>query len=1489
MMTGTNKHSKPKLPFRKSHAFIVGINDYLHLNKLTTAVNDAKKLGEVLASTQGFDVYDLLDAPKHKIETLLKKTIIKKVKEDDRVLFYFAGHGIASQGDDLPEGYIMPVDAIKEDVNSFISMKDIRDAFNMIPCSHALLILDCCFSGAFKWSSRYRDSGTFMPKRIYKERFDRFVTDPAWQVITSSAYDQLAIDILQEHPIGKRNDEDMDHSPFAKALFTGLQGAADIIPADGGDGLITAAELYLYLRQQVETLSIDADERRRQTPLMFFLEKHDKGEFIFFHPGHRLNLPPIPEREPYKGLNSFEEKDNELFYGRKRVINHLLKKIDEENLVVVTGASGTGKSSVVKAGLIPELRKQGFNILPVIRPGKTPVTSLEKALHKSGLLSDDVSFTKDKRVIEEKINLDKNVLVIDQYEELITQCKKEERDGFIEILKGILDKNQQGLFKIILTIRADFEPQFKGSALEQYWQGGRYTVPPFTMEELREVIVNPTIQEVLFFEPPELVDRIIGEVIQAPGALPLLSFTLSELYRSYIRSGRINRTLSEEDYKKLGGVCGALNTRAENFYKKLDTKQQDILHKIMLRMISIDGSEPARKKISKDELTFSQREENQRVEIVIDKLVEERLVIKENGNNNQYYVEPAHDALINSWVTFRGWLNDEGKVNIILQNRLGAAVKDYYPEHKGKLWHDDNRLEQLKEKLDSQDTWLNQKEENFVRESIKLKKRRKDIITAIAIIVFFSLSILTIFAWYQKNEAQKEAKIAQANYLASQAQLRLESDPAAAISLAKDAYLLDQNKNVTQVLSAASAQTLEHPLYNANLQHEYYVNSAVFSPSGNRILTASEDKTAKLWDLQGKLLQEFKHENPVTSAVFSPDERTILTVSRDKSSRMWNLQGRLLQEFTHEKIVTSAVFSPDGRTILTASDDNTARLWNPQGALLRVFSHRSDVKAARYSPEGTRILTLSRDLNAWLLDMEGKPIKGQYPVNSVDFSPGGKYIVFVLYNNTVKLWDLADNTEKIFKGFNRVVHQAAVTPDERSILIAYLGGALEKLDINSQSIVSFGRHKDTVTSIVFSPDGAQLLTTSNDRTAKLWDLNGGLIADLYLHKDSIQAAAFSPDGARVLTASRDNTAKLWDLKDQLATQVILHWEEVNYAGISPAGTSIITISGGNNVQLWDLRGTLKANLNKHTKTVHTAVFSPDGTRILTASADNTAKLWNLEGTVITNLSQHTDNVNSAVFSPDGRFILTASYDSTAKLWDMQGNLRQSFKHRKDVISAVFSPDGRTILTASFDETAKLWDPRGTLLKEFNKQYGQVKVAIFSPDGTKVLTVSASARLWDVNGKHLTEFNILKLLEGKMKIEENHFVTDAEFSPDGKSMLAVYNDNTVRLWNLDGILLMQADHKAKIYSAFFSLNGNRIVTASADNTIKLWDLQGNLWAEFDKHEGNVYSAVFSPDGGSILSASADKTVKLWRTPDGIIQWLQKAYIPSYKLEGNSNPK
>jgi hypothetical protein len=281
-----------------------------------------------------------------------------------------------------------------------------------------------------------------LPSIIYEERFYQYAQDAAWQVITSSASDQKALDILSNRVLGMRDTGDEEYSPFARALLDGLDGAADTIPKDGGDGVITATELYSYLRDRVEDETMD--HGLRQSPSFFSLSNHDKGQYIFLHPRHRLNLPPIPDRNPYMGLNSYNEIDRSLFFGRDRVVADLKKLTENNNLIVISGASGTGKSSAIKAGLIPALRDQDWDILPVIRPGQEPMKSLMMEIpHIDDLLHADRPA----------------VLLIDQYEELITQCHDpNERIDFENLLAFWVQSLPQ--LRIVISLRADFEPQF---------------------------------------------------------------------------------------------------------------------------------------------------------------------------------------------------------------------------------------------------------------------------------------------------------------------------------------------------------------------------------------------------------------------------------------------------------------------------------------------------------------------------------------------------------------------------------------------------------------------------------------------------------------------------------------------------------------------------------------------------------------------------------------------------------------------------------------------------------------------------------------------------------------------------------------------------------------------------------------------------------------------------------------------------------------------
>ena len=352
----------PPAPFAHSVAVVIGIDHYRNgIPELRTAANDARRMGELLHTQHGYELIALLDsdATLANITTLLTTTLPARIGSDDRVLFYFAGHGVARDGDEGPNGYLLPADATRGDDTTYLDMPLVHDALLKLTCRHMLVILDSCFAGAFRWSGTrsFEEDVTV----VHQEKYDRFVHDAAWQVITSASQDQRAIDQLSSGALGSR-DGNGEHSPFALALFDGIAGKSDLIPKGEGDGLVTATELYLYLDDTLESAAQAVG--RTQTPRLWPLSKHDKGEYVFFVPGRDLTLPPAPpltfDSNPWRGLTSYEAADAALFFGRDDEIAALRARIDAAPLTVVLGASGTGKSSLVKAGVVPTLPGEGW-------------------------------------------------------------------------------------------------------------------------------------------------------------------------------------------------------------------------------------------------------------------------------------------------------------------------------------------------------------------------------------------------------------------------------------------------------------------------------------------------------------------------------------------------------------------------------------------------------------------------------------------------------------------------------------------------------------------------------------------------------------------------------------------------------------------------------------------------------------------------------------------------------------------------------------------------------------------------------------------------------------------------------------------------------------------------------------------------------------------------------------------------------------------------
>jgi WD40 repeat protein/serine/threonine protein kinase len=617
--------------------------------------------------------------------------------------------------------------------------------------------------------------------------------------------------------------------------------------------------------------------------------------------------------------------------------------------------------------------------------------------------------------------------------------------------------------------------------------------------------------------------------------------------------------------------------------------------------------------------------------------------------------------------------------------------------------------------------------------------------------------------------------------------------------------------------------------------HEGAVTSAALSPDGTRIVTASSDHTARVWDASSaaEVAVLRGHEGGVVSAAFSPDGTRIVTASWDNTARVWDAaSGKELAVLRgHERGVESVAFSPDGTRILTASVDKTARVWDAaSGKELAVLrGHEGAVTSAAFSPDGARIVTASFDITARIWDAaSGKELAalrghGSW-VNFAAFSPDGARIVTASRDRTARVWDGASGKDP-------------------PVLRGHEGGVL---------------------SAAFSPDGLRVLTASEDKTARVWDVASGKeLAVLRGHEGAVTSAAFGPDGARIVTASHDRTARVWNASSGEELAVLRgHESWVISAAFSPDGARIVTASFDMTARVWDAAsGKNPPVLRGHEGGVASAAFSPDGTRIVTASADRTARVWDAtDGKELAVLNGHLARPRSAAFSPDSTRIVTASDDKTARVWDAASGKELAVLrgHDGEVMSAAFSPDGARIVTASYDSTSRVWDAAsGKELAVLRGHESFVYSAAFSPDGARIVTAShdRTARVWNAaSGKELA------VLRGHESL-----VNSAAFSPNGARIVTASSDHTARVWDASSAeeAAVLRGHEDGVVSAAFSPDSLRILTASEDKTAGVWDAaSGRELAVLRGHEGGVASAAFSPDGSRIITASLDGTARVW---------------------------
>ncbi len=1537
------------MEFRRSHAIIIGINDYRNgIPKLATAVDDATRLATVLQTSHGYTVQLLIeDVTRERLIACFSQTLPAQMGQDDRLLVYFAGHGIALDGDDGPQGYLIPQDASPETSDSFLAMTDVHRWLAALPCRHLLTILDCCFAGAFRWASTRHLQP--LPDKLYQERYDRFLRDPAWQVLTSAAYDQKALDVLAGSVVGERgitSVADQSHSPFALALFAALAGAGDVSPRAAGDGVITATELYLYLRDAVE---VQADRAfHRQTPGLWPLTKHDKGEYIFLVPGHVVNLEPAPPltaaNNPYRGLKAYEEKDAQLFFGRTALIKQLTAQVLAWPLTLVLGASGTGKSSLVKAGLLPSIRNLAadegedvdvWHILPLMRPGDHPLHTLGRLLQDE-FIGNDVAPMHAMADWLASHPAQHLLLVIDQFEEVITLCREEtERQAFLALLTELVQAFPERL-RLVVTLRSDFEPQFVNTpfADRQSLLATRFIVPPMSQDELRTVIEQPAAVQVLYFDPPALVDDLINEVVQTPGALPLLSFTLEQLYLKYLvrqsvaqRAGvTIERSLTAADYAALGGVIGSLRTRADEEYAQLpDDAYRATMQRVMLRMIALEGSEVTRR-VRLSELDYPNSAENMRVETVIQRLVDARLLVRggadiDGDGVEDPYIEPAHSALVQAWDKLLLW-RQQATDYLPLQRRLTPIADEWAQAtgaaQAGLLWNNNPRLPQLQQVLMGEraatprlsgwgttiyaalfppalvradPTWLNTVESAFVQASVVRRAgvlRRIIGITTVVIIVLAGLTLLaeinrrnavaaegTAVAEAAARATQEAIAIAQRDValsreLAALAAGQIAVDPESAILVALEANTITRTYQSEAVLrSAVHASPLRAKVGTDRLK----VQSAAFAPDGHSLFMIG-----------------LEDNEPVAQLLAFPSLEPL-----------WTIQS------TASQVIYTSGFSPQG-TYVWASDYETIYIWDARSGKEVMVSPAQGIgwfpdesAMVMVNPQPDSLLQLWDLQQGQIVTTLGTPSDAMSYDYVVHVTPDQQQVMLLSLQDdyVVQVWEI--ETGRQITEF--VVDPSfSFSPDGSLMAYGEDEHVILRDTLTQQVIFTYTQHTADVYQTQFSPNGRELASAGNDNKVQLWTVadsgaKAALIPATFVQGSRVDAMAFAPDQPLFLTLN-GATVRGWSTQSTGSATMTLaaDQERIQKLAFAPQGGHFITIAADGALRVWSENvgeewARIPAPLQLQTSGIAAAHLSPDGRRVA-VSADSTVKLFDLETrTWLSTSLTMTEHVDGFAFTPDGTQIVVHGEKQIA-WWDM-ASARQlgAIAVISDSIGmAILASDGqsgaailrvREALTESMGQIlyqVVMWDTASgqwrPLLGDLAR-YRAIDTLRFSPDSKELLVVGVTALSEAGANHHVVVWDVAT---GAARFQLDFGPeTAVGYTPDGQKLLVVGPDEISLRNAQDGNPIIATSTISRPVSAAamsFSGDGSRVILPdSYSSTARVWDVDTlqPIFSLVGHVAGTeITAAQFSQDGQLILTANArDGTARLWNGKTGTL--------------------
>ncbi|NEO21990.1 MULTISPECIES: TIR domain-containing protein [unclassified Moorena] len=1143
------------------------------------------------------------------------------------------------------------------------------------------------------------------------------------------------------------------------------------------------------------------------------------------------SVPDAPSKPecPYPGMRPFSEEKSDRFFGRDQEIKQLLQHLRHHNFVSVIGPSGSGKSSLVFAGLIPALERSGLFedgkwLIRTIRPGEEPLTALKKAL-ESDLANPTLAVT---TALATEDNARRLLLVVDQFEEVFTQAEQE-AVPFQEVLLGLLEIPD---CYVILTVRADFYPELMESMLWDQIQISRLEIVPLNAEGLREAITKPAEKVKVFIESV-LVERLVADAAEEPGVLPIVQEAMVWLWEKLERRFLPFRAydtlvLTSTSYEKIDGsnrkgLQAVIANHADSTVIKLSKEEQQIAWRIFLRLIQFgEGRADTRRQQSVEQLKALD-DNPELFDKTLNYLAENRLLTLNAGKDgSSINVDIAHEALIEGWPALQ-WRLEKRREAEQTRRRLMRQVQDWVNLGKGKGGLlDETELAEAGRWLSSPDADELGYDETLLElveasdQQIQAAKKRKKR-TLATVIATAGLAIIAAFGFvFQQNQTLQN----QIYFLTTSSEAHLLDDAQleALVESIKAGRKLKQPTfwmpNSIRIRTAATLQQAVYQTHEINRleDHRERVNSVNICSNGQMLASGSDDGTIRLWkqDGSGKVNGLLKgHQDRVTSVAFSPDCKILAYTSADGKVNLWDFaKGIVIRKLEGHKggpkkgWVNGVSFSPDGKIFATVSRDQTVKLWNTDnGNLLKTLEgHVDSVNGVNFSPDGNTLASAGNDGTVKLWNTDGTliqdlPTGHKNGVTNVMFSPDGQILATASADKTVKLWNLKDGLVEtkeeghILNGHDKEVTSVCFSSDSKFMVSAsqdstlklwrVADGKLQKtLRGHTGKVWSISCHLDEQTQTLM------LMSAGEDKIIRLWSippLETCTQCRLY-------TTSFSPDGQKFAAAGWDGIVWVWS-RDKTTPKLLFktqesHKSSVKTVSFSPNGQILASGSDDKTIQLWDSNdGSLTRTLKGHQGLVTSISFHPDSKILASASdsKDPTIKLWNLtDETLLETLEVNQDGVSSVTFSPNGKILASGSYDNTVKLWRLDGTLLETLPGHGSAIAALsFSPDGKTLASASWDNTIKLWRVKDRSLLDTLTLRGHkdgVTSVTFSSDGKTLVSGSADQTIRFWNPKDGT---LLKILRG-----ETNRVESVSFSPNGKLMISASEEEGLLLWNLD---------------------------------------------------------------------------------------------------------